>query len=196
MNALLPIDTSAKAAIPSATSDAIVLGATATTYPTLRQLVCLCAALPIAAAADTDFPNSATAPDSHGAFVLSPNVGIGQVILEWRPYRGNFSGAATFDDQTYRLVTGADDAIPTSNVSLKPLRPYLGTYFGVGWRGSAANKNIAWMVDLGIVRETTPTVALNLNSNIVQSNSHSDTDTTSMKFRISRRGKFSFTMQF
>jgi len=88
---------------------------------------------------------------------------------------------------------GDPSGVPTSNLSLKLLAPYLGTYLGVGWKGSETNNRFKWMVTLGIVRPYSPTVAMN----IMQADSGGMSDNrTNIHYRLSLHSGFSLRMQF
>lgn len=168
-------------------------GAEILAYPRLRQVVWLCAALPTVAAADPDFPGIRSTFNDH-SFKL--DFSAGEIMLDWHPYGGGFFGAAALLRQTSGVIDAAAPRFPSSHLSLKPLAPYLGTYLGVGWKSAPSNRKFAWMVDLGVVCETTPTVALNVSSNITESHSTSGVNTPATSYRFSPRGRFSFSMNF
>jgi hypothetical protein len=172
----------------------------------LRRAVWFCTTLPMLAVANTDVPDVLLRLDCNvssyclpvksddTASYLSLTGGTGTLFLDWRPFGSAFfATAGTFTNQ-YQFGYDAGAAmVPASNISLSPLKPYIGTYLGVGWKGSSGK--FMWMVDLGIVDQQ----PLNVVQNIQQSSgTHTDHVQTSMKWYAShkKRAGFSFRMKF
>ncbi len=170
----------------------------------LRLLALLGAGIPIAAGAGTSYNLGSTparlsidgAPrgDENVGATVNLYVDAGQAFIESRPFGGTFfTSAGAFQGGSMPNADGDPSGVPTSNLSLKLLAPYLGTYLGVGWKGSETNNRFKWMVTLGIVRPYSPTVAMN----IMQADSGGMSDNrTNIHYRLSLHSGFSLRMQF
>jgi hypothetical protein len=127
--------------------------------------------------------------DSGGNLYLQPR----DAFVDWQPGAGHFFTTAG----VLRGEADADAIEPASHVSLKPLKPLLETYLGVGWRGGNLSKKLKWMVDLGLIHKRSPRETLSANADFIQRDASGDSGSrNALHYRLSTRGTFSLRLRF
>jgi len=167
-------------------------------------MVSLCSMLPMLTVADSDIPDvldcsisSYCSPDRYATPKLSLRGGVNALFLDWRPVGNSFfvAGGMFANQNHFGYGTDPDVVDPTSNISLKPFKPYIGTYLGLGWKGQSS-KNFMWMVDLGLAEQQPLNVVQNIQASSTTHTENERTSTTT-KWRVSsKRAGFSFRMKW
>lgn len=166
-----------------------------------------CSMLPILTAANSDVPNvllrldcgvsSYCFPSTSVISSSSLNGGVNTLFLDWRPFESSFfiTGGMFANQNHVGYSADSDAMVPASNISLKPLKPYIGTYLGLGWKGQSSKK-FMWMVDLGLAEQQPLNIVQNIQASSTIHTKHERTSTTTKLRLSSKRARFSFRMKW